>query len=63
MIIEDLETRVAAIDLAEILVLLQFNANEKPSPQARLQLNAMVCERFESEEIDEIELIIIESGE
>ena len=62
MIIESLDTRVAALDLTEILALLKFNANEKPSPQARLQLNAMVCEKIESGEIDEIELILIESG-
>jgi len=63
MEIKNLKSRVEKLHVSEILSILNFNQNEKPSESGRKFLNEMVCEKFENEEMDEIELILIESGE
>jgi hypothetical protein len=58
-------SRVARLDAHDIAELLQFNRNDVSfgnSGEVREMLNEELVAKFENDEIDEIELIIIESG-
>jgi hypothetical protein len=59
----DLENRIAKLSTEAVLSLLEFNINEKPGKDQRLRLNKTLIDMLESEEIDEMELLIWESGE
>jgi hypothetical protein len=63
---DSLTKRVAKLPEIYICRFLGFNEKDTSfgmSGETRDMLNKKVVELFESEEIDEIELIIIESGE
>ncbi len=61
----DLRKRIESLDATDVAVLMGFNAKDTnfgESGSTRDMLNDRLVEKFENEEIDEIELIIIESG-
>lgn len=61
----DLRKRIESLDATDVAVLMGFNAKDTSfgnSGSTRNMLNDQLVEKFENEEIDEIELIIIESG-
>jgi hypothetical protein len=61
----DLKTRIEKLDAIDVAELMQFNRNDVSfgnSGVVREMLNKELLVKFENEEIDEIELIIIESG-
>jgi hypothetical protein len=60
-----MEERIAALTATDVASLMGFNykdINFGESGEVREMLNAELVEKFENEEIDEIELLIIESG-
>ena len=63
--IENLKKRVKKLPAEEISSLMNFNINDISfgmKSEARTILNNKIIKKFESGDIDEIELIIIESG-
>jgi hypothetical protein len=57
--------RIAALTATDVANLMGFNSkdiNFGESGEVREMLNAELVNKFENEEIDEIELLIIESG-
>jgi len=61
----DLKARIEKLDASDVAELMQFNRDDISfgnSGETREMLNEMLLAKFESEEIDEIELLIIESG-
>ena len=64
--ITNLEKRVENLSPESICSLMEFNQNDisfgMDSP-ARTMLNKKLVKKFETFEIDEIELLIVESGE
>ncbi len=61
----DLKTRIKKLDAHDVAELMQFNRNDVSfgnTGEVREMLNEQLLAKFENEEIDEIELIIIESG-
>jgi len=59
------KTRIEKLDAYAVAELMQFNRNDISfgnSGEVREMLNEQLLTKFENEEIDEIELIIIESG-
>lgn len=63
--IENLKKRIENLPAEEISSLMNFNRNDVSfgnSGEVRETLNELILSKFENEEIDEIELIIIESG-
>jgi len=63
--IENLKKRVEKLPAEEISSLMNFNINDISfgmKIEARTILNNKIIKKFESGDIDEIELIIIESG-
>jgi hypothetical protein len=62
---KDLKTRIEKLDAPDVAELMEFNRNDVSfgnSGEVREMLNEQLLSKFENEEIDEIELIIIESG-
>jgi len=62
---KDLKTRIEKLDAHDVAELMEFNRNDVSfgnSGEVREMLNEQLLSKFENEEIDEIELIIIESG-
>lgn len=62
---KDLRTRIEKLDTHDVVELLQLNRNDASfgsSGEVREMFNEQLLSKFENEEIDEIELIIIESG-
>ena len=62
---KDLKTRIEKLDAHDVAELMQFNRNDVSfgnSGEVRKMLNEQLLAKFENDEIDEIELIIIESG-
>lgn len=62
---EDLKKRINKLDCYDVAELMQFNRNDVSfgnSGEVREMLNKQLLAKFENEEIDEIELIIIEAG-
>ena len=60
-----MEERIAALTATDVASLMGFNykdINFGESGEVREMLNAELVNKFENEEIDEIELLIIESG-
>ena len=60
-----LKTRVQQLDARDVAMLMGFNYRDVSfgnSGETRDMLNEMLIEKFESGKIDEIELIIVESG-
>ena len=60
-----MKERIAALSAKDVCSLMGFNLNDTSfgeSGETREMLNAQLVEKFENEEIDEIELLIIESG-
>lgn len=60
-----LKTRVQQLDARDVAMLMGFNYRDTSfgnSGEIREMINEMLIEKFENGEIDEIELIIIESG-
>ena len=63
--IENLKKRIENLPAEEISSLMNFNRNDVSfgmEGKTRTMLNSKVIEKFESGDVDEIELIIIESG-
>ena len=61
----DLKIRIEKLDAQDVAVLMGFNRNDTSfgnSGEIREMLNKQLLYKFENDEIDEIELIIIESG-
>jgi len=62
---KNLRTRIESLDARDIASLMNFNIDDVSfgnSGSTREMLNSELVDRFESGEIDEIELIIVESG-
>ena len=62
---KDLKTRINKLSAYDVAGLMDFNTNDVSfgnSGEVRDMLNQQLLSKFENEEIDEIELIIIESG-
>ena len=62
---KNLKARIQKISAMEVAILMGFNRNDTSFGMVgdtRDMLNDMLVEKFENEEIDEIELIVIESG-
>ena len=62
---KDLKTRIEKLDAHDVAELMEFNRNDVSfgnSGEVREMLNEKLLSKFKNEEIDEIELIIIESG-
>jgi len=62
---KNLRTRIESLDARDIASLMNFNIADVSfgnSGSTREMLNNELVDRFESGEIDEIELIIVESG-
>ena len=62
---ENLKKRISKLQPEEICDFMGFNRNDTSfgmEGEVRDMLNEQVLQKFENEEIDEIELIIIESG-
>jgi hypothetical protein len=62
---KDLKIRIKKLDSHDVASLMNFNRNDVSfgdTGEAREMLNEKLLLKFENEEIDEIELIIIESG-
>tara|TARA_R110000851_G_scaffold327413_1_gene496967 strand:- start:616 stop:810 length:195 start_codon:yes stop_codon:yes gene_type:complete len=62
---KDLITRIKKLDAYDVAELMEFNRNDVSfgnSGEVREELNNQLLEKFKNEEIDEIKLIIIESG-
>ena len=62
---KNLKARIQKISAMEVAILMGFNRNDTSFGMfgdTRDMLNDMLVEKFENEEIDEIELIVIESG-
>ena len=62
---QNLESRVKKLSAMDVAILLKFNRNDTSfgmKGETRDMLNDMLVEKFKNEEIDEIELISIESG-
>lgn len=60
-----LKERIQKLDAVDVAVLMKFNRNDISfgnSGEIRDMLNEQLLSKFENEEIDEIELLIIESG-
>lgn len=63
--IKDLKTRIEKLDAHDVASLMEFNRNDVSfgnTGEVREMLNDQLLAKFENEELDEIELIIIESG-
>ena len=62
----DLKKRIKKLSPSSICLLMGFNVNDNSfgnKGETREMLNKQLLEKFENEEIDEIELLIIENGE
>jgi hypothetical protein len=62
---KDLKTRIQKLDAHDVAELMGFNRNDASfgnSGEIRDMLNKELVVKFKNEEIDEIELILIESG-
>ena len=62
----DFKKRIQQLSTSSICLLMGFNVNDtsfENQGETREMLNEQLIERFESGEIDEIELLIIEDGE
>tara|TARA_R110000744_G_scaffold5110_3_gene17979 strand:+ start:5779 stop:5973 length:195 start_codon:yes stop_codon:yes gene_type:complete len=62
---KDLRNRIKKLDAHDVAELMEFNRNDVSfgnSGEVREGLNNQLLEKFKNQEIDEIELIIIESG-
>ena len=65
MKITNLKKRIENLNASDVCELLKFNKKDtsfKNNKEVRGMLNDSLLSKFESEEIDEIELLIIESG-
>tara|TARA_R110001606_G_C14880148_1_gene591160 strand:- start:115 stop:372 length:258 start_codon:yes stop_codon:yes gene_type:complete len=61
----DLKTRIEKLDPHDVAELMEFNKNDVSfgnSGKVREMLNEKLLAKFENNQIDEIDLIIIESG-
>jgi len=62
---KDLKTRIQKLDATDVAELMKFGRNDVSFGnygEVREMLNEQLLEKFENDEIDEIELIIIEQG-
>ena len=60
-----MKSRIEKLDAHDIAELMGFNRNDVSfgnSGEVREMLNEQLLAKFENDEIDEIELIVIESG-
>ena len=65
MKIKNLKKRIESLDASDVCELMKFNKEDtsfKNNKEARNMLNQSLISKFELGKIDEIELIIIESG-
>ncbi len=63
---KNLNERIENLSAQSIAILLNFNPNDTSfasNKEIRKMLNEQVVAKFENDEIDEIELLIIEQGE
>tara|TARA_R110002096_G_scaffold87127_3_gene200115 strand:+ start:239 stop:433 length:195 start_codon:yes stop_codon:yes gene_type:complete len=63
---KNLNERIKNLSAQSIAILLNFNPNDTSfasNKEIRKMLNEQVVAKFENDEIDEIELLIIEQGE
>jgi len=61
----DLKTRIEKLDAHDVAELMKFNRNDVSfgnSGEVRQMLNEQLLIKFQNDEIDEIELLTIESG-
>jgi len=62
---KDLKARIKRLDAQDVAELMGFNRNDVSfgnSGEVREMLNEKLLSKFERQELDEIELILIESG-
>ena len=62
----DFKKRIQQLSPSSICLLMGFNVNDTSfgsQGETREMLNKQLIEKFENDEIDEIELLIIEDGE
>jgi hypothetical protein len=63
---KNLNERIENLSAQSIAILLNFNPNDTSfasNKEIRKMLNEQVVAKFENDEIDDIELLIIEQGE